>query len=48
MYVSMLKSYVTAINNGGVPNIENAWTYMCIQKCMKLQEQCYNFFAEEV
>lgn len=29
MYLSMLSSYVTAINNGAVPNIENAWSYMC-------------------
>jgi hypothetical protein len=37
MYVSLVKSYLNAINNGGVPNIENAWTYMCIEKCIKLQ-----------
>jgi hypothetical protein len=30
MYLSMLQSYLTAINNGSVPNIQNAWTYMCI------------------
>lgn len=48
MYISMLNSYLTAINNGGVPNIQNAWTYMCIEKCMKLQEQCYDFFVQEM
>lgn len=47
MYVSMINSYLTAINNGGVPNIQNAWTYMCIEKCMKLQEICYDFFVSE-
>jgi hypothetical protein len=30
MYISILNSYLSCINNGGVPNIENAWTYMCI------------------
>lgn len=30
MYLSILNSYLTCINNGGVPNIENAWTYMCM------------------
>ena len=29
MYASMLESYVAAINDGAVPNIENAWNYMC-------------------
>lgn len=29
MYCNMLSSYVTAINEGAVPNIENAWNYMC-------------------
>jgi hypothetical protein len=48
MYMSMLNSYLAAINSGGVPNIENAWTYMCIEKCMKLQEQCYDFFMDEI
>jgi hypothetical protein len=46
MYCSMMNSYVGAINEGAIPNIENAWTYMCIEKCMKLQEQCYSFFGE--
>jgi|688.fasta_scaffold270704_1 hypothetical protein len=47
MYISMLNSYLNAINNGGVPNIQNAWTYMCIEKCIKLQEKCYDFFTQE-
>lgn len=29
LYLSMLNSYVGAINDGAVPNIENAWNYMC-------------------
>ena len=45
MYISMLNSYLSAINNGGVPNIENAWTYMCIEKIIKLQEKCYYFYV---
>jgi len=35
MYVNLMKSYVSAINNGAVPNIENAWTYICKNECMK-------------
>lgn len=29
MYLCLLNSYVNAINNGAIPNIENAWNYMC-------------------
>lgn len=29
MYADLIKSYVTAINDGAVPNIETAWTYIC-------------------
>lgn len=29
LYCSMINSYVNAINEGAVPNIENAWNYMC-------------------
>jgi hypothetical protein len=35
MYCSMLNSYVGAINEGAVPNIENAWNYMCEEQCRK-------------
>ena len=30
MFAGLIKSYVSAINNGAVPNIENAWIYICI------------------
>lgn len=29
LYSSMINAYVNAINEGAVPNIENAWNYMC-------------------
>lgn len=35
MYCSMISSYVEAINDGAVPNIENAWNYMCEEQCRK-------------
>ena len=44
MYCSMLNSYVTAINNGAVPNIENAWSYMCQEQCTKLINECFEMF----
>ena len=35
LYCSMLTSYIQAINDGAVPNIENAWNYMCEEQCRK-------------
>lgn len=29
MFAGLIDSYVTAINEGAVPNIETAWTYLC-------------------
>ena len=29
MLVELARQYVTAINNGSVPNIENAWSFIC-------------------
>ena len=33
MLAKLLNSYVKAINEGAVPNIENAWNYICIDEC---------------
>ena len=35
MLFNLALSYVNAINKGVVPNIENAWTYVCKNECMK-------------
>ena len=35
MYAELTKSYINAINEGAVPNIENAWSYVCKNECMK-------------
>lgn len=35
MFSGLVRAYVTAINNGAVPNIESAWTYICRQECTK-------------
>ena len=33
MFNGLLNSYVKAINDGAVPNIENAWSYVCKNEC---------------
>jgi len=35
MFIDLLESYVKAINEGAVPNIENAWNYICENECYK-------------
>ena len=35
MYVDLIRSYATAINNGAVPAIDSAWTYICNNECQK-------------
>jgi len=36
---NLAEAYVTAINNGAVPNIENAWSYICKSECHKAIEE---------
>jgi hypothetical protein len=38
MLCNLATSYVVAINNGAVPNIETAWTYICKDECAKALE----------
>jgi hypothetical protein len=44
MYFSVMKNYVGAINEGAVPNIENAWNYMCKEQCYKISTEAYEMF----
>jgi len=39
MMVTLAQSYVQSINNGVVPNIENAWNYICKSECGKAVEE---------
>jgi len=38
MLVGLIHSYVEAINNGAIPNIENAWDFICENECRKASE----------
>jgi hypothetical protein len=35
MYIDLIRSYALAINNGAVPAIDTAWTYICNNECSK-------------
>lgn len=46
MMATLAESYVQSINNGAVPNIENAWSYICKSECYKAIEESYTKFEE--
>lgn len=48
LYLSMLSSYVASINDGAVPNIENAWHYMCQEQCTKVMSEAMQAFDSEI
>lgn len=47
MFADLVVNYVTAINKGAVPNIENAWTYISKGECQKSMEKSFESFCEE-
>lgn len=48
LYCSMMNSYVAAINDGAVPNIENAWNYMCEEQCRRTMEESYKVYIQYI
>ena len=48
MYLNTLSSYVNAINEGAVPNMQNAWGYMCQEKCHQSFEECVSELQKEL
>lgn len=47
MYADLVENYVSAINRGAVPNIENAWSYISKGECQKAMEKAFETFVEE-
>jgi len=35
MLCNLAQNYISAFNKGVVPNIENAWSYICKNECLK-------------
>ena len=46
MLATLAESYMVAINNGAVPSIENAWSYICKSECHKAIEESLTKFEE--
>ncbi len=40
--VQICKAYIEAINKGSLPNVENAWHYVCKSESDKALDQCEN------
>ena len=46
MMANLAEAYVASINNGAVPNIENAWSYICKSECHKAIEESLQRFED--
>ena len=47
MLANLLRAYVVAINEGAVPSIESAWTYICQNECAKAREESLRLYVAE-
>lgn len=47
MFATLVVTYVNGINKGVVPNIENAWSYVCKNECQKALQDSLEKFDEE-
>lgn len=48
MFYGLVQSYVSAINAGAVPNIENAWNYICKNECLKALHESLSQFEKHM
>jgi len=42
----MVKSYINAINNGGIPNISNAWEIIMENECITAYKKAVNSYND--
>lgn len=48
MLTALFGSYLQAINEGSVPNIENAWTYLCQEQCAATIQEAMALYEKSV
>lgn len=46
MLLELCVAYTSAINTGSVPNIQNAWSYVCQNECQRIIDLCIRKFEE--
>lgn len=47
MLYNLAQSYVDAINKGAVPSIENSWSYICKNECLKANQDAFEKFERD-
>jgi hypothetical protein len=48
MIAGLMVSYIAAINDGAVPNIASAWTYICKDHCARLLQESCGFYDQRI
>lgn len=48
MLAGLIGSYVNAINEGAVPSIESAWSYICKSECAKAVEEAQDIYERVI
>jgi hypothetical protein len=44
MLLELAEAYTTSINSGKVPNIQNAWTYVCQNECQRAIDESVGYY----
>ena len=48
MLLELALAYTGAINEGSVPNIQNAWSYVCQNECNRAIRESIQIYASEM
>jgi len=48
MLLELAHAYTDAINKGSVPNIQNAWVYVCQNECTRAIEEGIRTYSDEM
>jgi uncharacterized protein (DUF427 family) len=48
MVLELAIAYTGAINEDKLPNIENAWTYVCANECQRAIDDSLDFYKQKM
>lgn len=48
MLLELALAYTGAINEGTVPNIQNAWSYVCQNECQRAIRESIDVYSSEM
>lgn len=46
MFCNMVQSYVSSINKGSIPDIQNAWEFIVESECIKAFNDCLDIYNQ--